>query len=123
MDTPSNTIANSSKDMPDTAASKIQSGIREAKKTMDKAVDQISSKVEDLRTDSKPMIKQMTDQAQSFAEGLSGTARQFRDGASRASDSVTSFTKENPVKAILIAVASGAVLITLLKAIARSRRD
>src|ERR1700677_3182165 len=106
MDTPSNAIADSGKDMADAAANKIQSGIREAKKTIDKAADQLSSKVEDLRTDSKPVIKQMRDQAQSFAEGARDTGRQFRDAASRASDSVTSFTKENPVKAILIAAES-----------------
>jgi ElaB/YqjD/DUF883 family membrane-anchored ribosome-binding protein len=123
MDTPSSTIADSGKDMADAAANKIQSGIRETKKTIDKAGDQLSSKVEGLRKDSKPVIKQIRDQAQSFAEGLRDTGRQFSDAASRASDSVTSFTKENPVKAILIAAASGAVLMTLFKAIARSRRD
>jgi ElaB/YqjD/DUF883 family membrane-anchored ribosome-binding protein len=123
MDTPSNTVTNSGKDMADTAASKIQSGIREAKRTVDKAGDRLSGKVGDLRTDSKPLIKQMKDRAQSFAEGVRDTGRQFRDSASRASDSVTSFTKENPVKAIFIAAASGAVLMTLFKAIARSRRD
>jgi hypothetical protein len=64
------------------------------------------------------VIKQMRDQAQSSAEGASDTRRQFRDAASRASDSVISFTKENPVKATLIAAASGAVLMTLFKAIA-----
>jgi ElaB/YqjD/DUF883 family membrane-anchored ribosome-binding protein len=123
MDTPSNTIANSGKDMADTAASKIQSGIREAQRTVDKAGDQLSSKVEDLRTDSKSMVKRVRDHAQSFAEGARGTGRQFRDAASRTSDSVISFTKENPVKAILIAAASGAVLMTLYQAIVGSRRD
>jgi ElaB/YqjD/DUF883 family membrane-anchored ribosome-binding protein len=123
MDTPSNTIANSGKDMADIAAGKIQSGIREAKSTVDKAADQSSSKVEDLRTDSKPLLKRMSDQAQSFAESARDTGRQFRDAASRTSDSVISFTEENPVKAILIAAASGAALMMLFKAIAGSRRD
>ena len=123
MDTPSSTIANSGKDMADAAANKIQSGIREAKKSIEKAGDQLSSKVEDFRTDSKPVIKQMRDQAQSFVEGFRDTGRQFRDAASRASDSVSSFTKENPAKAIFMAAASGAVLMTLFKAIARSRRN
>jgi ElaB/YqjD/DUF883 family membrane-anchored ribosome-binding protein len=125
MDTPLNTIADSGKDMADAAASKIQSGIRQAKRTVDKAGDQLSGRVEDLRTDSKPLIKHMKDQAQSFAEGARDTGREFRDAASRVSDSVISFTKNNPVKAILIAAASGAALMALSKAIAvaRSRRN
>lgn len=123
MDTPSNTIVNSGKDMADTAASKIQSGIREAKRTVDKAGDQLSSKVGDLQTDSKPVIKRVRDQARSFAQGVRDTGRQFRDAGSRASDSVISFTKENPVKTILFAAASGAALMTLFKSIAGSRRD
>jgi len=123
MDTTSNTVANSGKDMADAAANKIQSGIWEAKKALDKAGDQLSSKVEDLRTDSKPVIKHMRDQAQSLAEGVRDTGRKFRVAAIRTSDSVASFTKENPVKAILIAAASGAVLMTLCNAIARYRRN
>jgi len=123
MDTPSGTVPNSGEDMADAAASRIQSGIREAKKTIDKAGDQLSSKVEGLRTDSKPAIKHLRDQAQSLAEGVRDTGRQFRDAAIRTSDSVTSFTKENPVKAILIAAASGAALMTLCNAIARYRRN
>src|ERR1700689_400655 len=102
MDTASNTMASSGKHIADTAASKIQSGIREAKRTVDKARDQFSNKVEHLRTDSKPVIQRMRDRAQSFAQGARDTGRQFRDAASRASDSVISLTKENPVKAILI---------------------
>jgi ElaB/YqjD/DUF883 family membrane-anchored ribosome-binding protein len=122
MDTPSNAIANSGKDMANIAANKFQSGIRQAKKTIDKAGDQLSSKVEGIRTTSKPAIDEMGAQAQSFAEGLRDTGRQFGDAASRASDSVISFAKENPVKAIFIAAASGAVLMTLFNAFARSRR-
>jgi ElaB/YqjD/DUF883 family membrane-anchored ribosome-binding protein len=123
MNTPSNTVANSGKDIVDTAASGIQGAIRETKRAIDKAADQMSGKVEDLRADSKPVIRKLSDRAQSFAEGARDTGRQFRDATGRASDSVISFTQENPVKAILVAAASGAALITLIRAIARSRRD
>jgi hypothetical protein len=123
MNTPSNTITNPGKDMADAAANKIQSGIGGAKLAIDKAADQLSNKVEGLGTASKPAIKQMTAQVQSFAEGVRDTGRRFGDAAHRASDSVISFTKENPLKAIIIAAASGAALITLFNAIARSRRD
>ncbi len=123
MDTPLNAIANSGKDMSDSAAGKIQSVTREAKSTVDKAAEQLSSKVEDLRTESKPLIQRMSDQAHSFAEGARDTGRQFRDAANRTSDSVISFTQENPVKAILIAAASGAALMMVFRAIAGSRRD
>ena len=41
-------------------------------------------------------------------DSAKAAAQRVRDGAAQASDSLVTYTKENPVKAILIAAASGA---------------
>lgn len=105
--------------MADTAALKIQGGIRQAKRTVDDAGDQLSSKIEGLRGDAKPLIKKATKEAQSFMQTLVDGTQQIRDNANQAS--VIAYTNENPVKAILIAAASGTVLAMLFHAISRSR--
>lgn len=48
-------------------------------------------------------------------------ASRARDTASSASQSVIDYTKENPVKALAIAAVSGALLLTVAKAIKASR--
>jgi ElaB/YqjD/DUF883 family membrane-anchored ribosome-binding protein len=44
-----------------------------------------------------------------------------RDTVSQTSESVLTFTRENPVKALMIAAVSGAFIWTLAKALASSR--
>lgn len=47
---------------------------------------------------------------------------QFVDGAARATDSTVSYIKDEPVKAMLIAAATGAALAALMSLLSRSRR-
>jgi hypothetical protein len=54
-------------------------------------------------------------------DSAKAAAQRVRDGAAQASDSLVTYTKENPAKAILIAAASGALLLTLFNALSRSR--
>jgi hypothetical protein len=52
----------------------------------------------------------------------SGAAIQrARDTAAQASDSILEYTRTNPVKALMFAAASGALLLTLIKALTPSR--
>jgi ElaB/YqjD/DUF883 family membrane-anchored ribosome-binding protein len=55
-------------------------------------------------------------------DAVSDAAQRTRDAASYASDSIIVYTRENPVKALLIAAASGALLLSLMNII-KSRRD
>jgi ElaB/YqjD/DUF883 family membrane-anchored ribosome-binding protein len=52
---------------------------------------------------------------------INSASRQVRDSASQTADSLVNFTKENPLKTIVIAAASGALLLALYKALARAR--
>ena len=52
---------------------------------------------------------------------VNDAAKQALETASDASDALLAFTRENPAKALLIAAASGALLLALAKALSPSR--
>jgi len=123
MDTSINTgrLAKTAQNFADTAAGTIQGGLGEAKRTVSGAADQLSDRVAEIRDDSKPLINKVAGLAQSLSENIGEGIGNMRDAAGSASDSVLSYTRENPLKAMLIAMAAGALLITTVRAIARSR--
>jgi ElaB/YqjD/DUF883 family membrane-anchored ribosome-binding protein len=54
-------------------------------------------------------------------DAITEMAGQARDVASSASDSIVTYTKKNPIKALAIAAASGALLYAAIKAMLPSR--
>lgn len=125
MNTTSNDLAKQGQDFADKAADKVQSGVREARQTANKVGNKFSSDLEAGRSQASPSIKKVAEQAQSIVgqgiDSARAAAQRVRDGAAQASDSLVTYTKENPVKAILVAAASGALLLTLFNALSRSR--
>jgi ElaB/YqjD/DUF883 family membrane-anchored ribosome-binding protein len=85
----------------------------------------MSTTSSDLAKQGQEFADRAADQAQTFIgrgiDNARATAQQVRNSATQASESLVSYTRENPLKAILIAAASGAILATLLKALSRSR--
>ena len=116
-----NDFAKQGQDLADKTANKLQGGIQDAKRTVNRAADQLSSKADQLHSQAKPLIKKATQQSNAFAQSVGDATQRIRYAASQASESVTDYAKENPVKAILIAAASGAILATLIHTIYRSR--
>lgn len=107
MSTTSNDLAKQGHDFVDKAADKVNNGISSARQTASK------------------LSETAADQAGTFLgrgiDSARATVQQVRDSATQASETLVTYTKENPVKAILIAAASGALLLTLFNALARSR--
>jgi ElaB/YqjD/DUF883 family membrane-anchored ribosome-binding protein len=107
MSTTSNDLAKQGQELADNTADKVNGGIRDARQTAAK------------------LGEAAADQAQTLLgrgiDSARATAQQVRDSATQASESLVTYTKENPVKAILIAAASGALLVTLFKALSRFR--
>lgn len=107
MSTTSDDLAKQGQELADKAADKVNGGIRNVRRTAAKVGETVS------------------DQAQTILgrgiDSARATAQQVRDSATQASESLVTYTKENPVKAILIAAATGALLVTLFNALSRSR--
>lgn len=85
----------------------------------------IADKVDDLRGDATSALTKAANRAQSMGrqsiDAISEVASQARDVASNASDSIVAYTKKNPVTALAIAAASGALLYAVIKALTPSR--
>ena len=120
-------FANKGQAFADKAADKVQGGIREAKQGVSAAAASASNKVETMRSGAGPAIDKASDKAQGLLsqgiDAVSDATRKAQDFASDAQDSIVTYTRQKPVKALLIAAAAGAALITLVRALSSSNRD
>jgi len=123
MDTTANNFSKQGQALADSAADKVQSGIRHAQRASGDVGDNLSNQVEDLRSEAGPSIGKAYNQVQSFdvAQRAREVAQRTRDGLSDASDAIVSYTKENPAKALAIAAVAGALLYGLVKMVQTAR--
>ncbi len=89
------------------------------------AFDSLSNTIESAREQTVPLINRLSSQAETAArrgvESLRDTTAQVRDKALKASDSTVAYIKDEPVKSMLIAAATGAALMALIGLLSRSR--
>jgi ElaB/YqjD/DUF883 family membrane-anchored ribosome-binding protein len=101
------TFAKSSQALADKAADKAQSGIRSAQSSVQAAGDTLLDKISDVQ----PKIgRRVQSAAQQSLDAVSDIAGQARDFAGDAVDSIVSYTKKNPLQALAIAAAAGALV-------------
>jgi ElaB/YqjD/DUF883 family membrane-anchored ribosome-binding protein len=112
--TPAN-FAKMSQSLADTTTDKAYAGIRGAQDSVKDAADKAA-----------PLIRKAGDRAQSTMrqgfDAINDFAGQARDAATSATDSVVGYTKANPLKALAIAAASGALIYTAIRSL-RTFRD
>jgi ElaB/YqjD/DUF883 family membrane-anchored ribosome-binding protein len=122
-----NDISSKGQAFADKAADKVQNGIRSAQQGANSAASSASNKVESMRSATGPAIDSASDTAQSIfrqaIDAVSDATRKAQDLAADTQDSVVTYTRQKPVKALLIAAAAGAVLVTLVRALSSSSRD
>ncbi len=114
--------------LADQAADTAQSAIRSTQSVANSAFDRLTSKVDDVRDQAGPLIDRLSSQAESAArrgvDAVRDTSAQLREKAQRVSDSTVGYIKDEPVKAMLIAAATGAALMALVSLMGgRSRTE
>lgn len=118
-------LAEQGQDAADQAANKAQGAIRGTQRAADSALDKLASHVEDARDQAAPLINRVSAQAEAAArrgiDAVRDTSQQLRERALRASDSAVGYVKDEPIKAMLIAAATGALLMGLVAMLSRSR--
>jgi ElaB/YqjD/DUF883 family membrane-anchored ribosome-binding protein len=118
--------ADSLNDLVDHAAASADHAIQSTQRIANETLNSLSGRVQDLRDGAEPMFSHSGEQigamAQRGAQAMRDSSRQLREKALGASDSAVTYIKEEPVKAMLIAAATGAALMALLSLMARSRR-
>lgn len=106
------------------AASSVKDGLDVASATADRALQAASDKLDHVRNQAAPAIKQGIDQAKSWVDQNAGRVqdgvRTARNKASDLTDQVVDYTRDEPVKALLIAAAVGAGVMGVLRLLARS---
>ena len=114
------------KDMADAAVNKVRAGVQSPQQAANKALDKASDKVEELKSDVAPAVDKVSDKAQDAMQkgrdAINDASKMVRDKAARASDMTLAYFQEEPIKAVLIAAAAGAVLMKLVALMARSPR-
>ncbi|HWH80628.1 MAG TPA: hypothetical protein VNU71_00160 [Burkholderiaceae bacterium] len=107
------------------AADTASSAIRSTQTATNSALDRLSDKVDSAREQAAPLIERLTSQAgaaaQRGADAVRETSAQLRERALRAQDTTVGYIKDEPVKAMLIAAATGAALMALVSLMSRSR--
>lgn len=110
----------------DHAADTASGAIRSTQSVANAAFDRLNDKVDSAREHAAPLINRLSTQAEAAArrgaDMVKETSAQLRDKALRAQDSTVGYIKDEPVKSMLIAAATGAALMALVSLASRSHR-
>lgn len=109
----------------DRATDAAEHAVHASRRVANDALDHVESAIHSARANVQPAISRLATQAETLArKGLDAVkdgAYQVRDRATSLSDVTARYVKEEPVKAVLIAAATGAALMALLSLMQSSR--
>ena len=118
-------LSDGAANLAENAADSANNAIRSTQNVANAAFDRLSDKVDSVRDQAAPIINRLTTQAEIAArrgvEAVRETSAQLREKAHQASDSTVNYIKDEPIKAMLIAAATGAALMALISLVGRSR--
>jgi ElaB/YqjD/DUF883 family membrane-anchored ribosome-binding protein len=122
---PINKLATEASAGVDKAATRLHNGIRDTYQGARAAGVDISEKADDVGANLADKADGVVSDAKSrVKDGIKvvrNAVQQGRDTVSQSTESVLTYTRENPVKALMIAAVSGAFIWSLAKALAASR--
>lgn len=108
------------------AADSAHNAIRSTQNVANAAFDRLNDKVDSARDQAVPLINRLSTQAEAAArrgaDAVKETSAHLRESALKAQDTTVSYIKDEPVKAMLIAAATGAALMALVSLASRSSR-
>lgn len=128
MNTPPTTtkpFATEASSVADQAADTAYNAVRSTQSVANQAFDRLGDKIESARDQAVPLINRLSSQAEIAArrgvDAVRDTSAQVREKALKASDTTVAYIKDEPLKAVLIAAATGAALMALVGLLSRSR--
>jgi ElaB/YqjD/DUF883 family membrane-anchored ribosome-binding protein len=125
MDNISKNFGKQGQDLVDKTADKVQNGIRTAQDAANRGADKLSEGVDSVRRNTGRTLENTADKARSAAnqamDSLDGASKTMRATIADVGDSVLTYTQDNPVKAILISAAVGAIIATAVTTLSRAR--
>ena len=113
-----------SKETVDLAAAKARDALNSAGKTADQAIDKVADKVDDARDSASTALEKAAGKVNNVAneskDRFGAASRQVRAELSAYSDRMADYAQNEPVKAMLIAAAAGAIVMSLVSLLMRS---
>lgn len=121
----SNNSFNSPSNLADQADQAVDQDNKSAQHAAKEDSVGLAKTVQDIGRQSAPFFSQAAHEASDLAkrgiDRVRETSQDLRDKTVRVSDTTVNYIKDEPVKAMLIAAATGAVLISLARLMGRSR--
>jgi ElaB/YqjD/DUF883 family membrane-anchored ribosome-binding protein len=113
-----------SNNLLDHAATSADLAIKSTQRATTDALDALANSVKDLRNQVAPLLSRGSEQigalTQRSVNAVRDGTQQVRDTALRASDTTVDYVRHEPVKAMLIAAATGAALMALVGLLTRA---
>lgn len=114
-------------DLADRAAVKAESAIDSTRKAVNSGLDSLESGVDELRSAAPTAFSRAAAQVEELTRRSVDRARdagqQVKEQVTRAQDVSVGYIRDEPVKSVLIAAATGAAVAILVGWLARSRSD
>ena len=109
----------------DRLADSAASAIRSTQGATNAAFDRMNDKVEDFRDKASPMLDRLAIRVDATStrasDALREKAAELRAKANQTSDATIDYIRTEPMKAVLIAAATGAALFAFINLLTRSR--
>jgi ElaB/YqjD/DUF883 family membrane-anchored ribosome-binding protein len=110
----------------DQAAASADQAIRSPQRVANAALSGLAGSAQNLREHAAPMVDRVAERASTLAhQGVAAVrdrSHQLSESAHRVADGTRSYVRDEPVKSLLIAAATGAALMGLLAFLSGSRR-
>lgn len=120
------TMQTHSPNIIDHVADSTSQAIQHTQKVADQALGGLDNSVQSLRDQAAPKLDEMTQRANALAhqsvQSVRDTGRRLRDSAAHVSEGTIQYVRDEPVKSMLIAAATGAMLMALASLLARNGR-
>lgn len=109
------------------AADTADNAVKSTRRMANSALDSAENAIGQARDNAEPAIARLAGQAEALArrgvDAVKDTATQVRERAASVGDATVRYVKDEPVKSMLIAAATGAALMGLLALIQNARRN
>ncbi len=108
----------------DKAAENASGAIRSTQNATNAAFDRLGENVNDVHDKAAPILDRLSQQAEAVTrrsiDAVRDGSAQLREKATQLSDTTVAHIKDEPIKAVLIAAATGAALMALVVLASRS---
>lgn len=112
-----------SNNLADQAAQSAELAIKSTQRATNDALESLSGTVQDIRKQASPMLNRASEQASALVQrgvdSVRDTSQHLRESVHHASDNTVNYIKEEPIKSILIAAATGAAIMALISLMSR----